>query len=101
MYPAGAVVLTVEEAQCLADERRFARDRAAEEHEDATRAVRCRGGRRAGRAVDAAADHTAAVLRVHAIHEDVIFTQAIAKAVRAELADLASWLGLAAVEPIL
>jgi uncharacterized protein len=41
------------------------------------------------------------VLRVHAIHEDVIFTRAIAKAVRAELADLASWLGLAAVEPIL
>jgi hypothetical protein len=38
---------------------------------------------------------------VHAIHEDVIFTRAIAKAVRAELADLASWLGLAAVEPIL
>jgi hypothetical protein len=101
MYPAGAVVLTVEEAQCLGDERRFARDRAAEEHEDATRAGRCRGGRRAGRAVDAAADRTAAVLWVHAIYEDVIFTRAIENAVRAELADLASWVGLAAVEPSL
>lgn len=50
--------------------------------------------------VDAAADRKAAVLRVHAIHEDVAFTRTIAKAVRAELADLASWLGLAAVETI-
>ena len=38
------------------------------------------------------------MLRVNAIHEDVKFTRAIAKAVQAELEDLASWLGLAAVE---
>jgi uncharacterized protein YcaQ len=44
--------------------------------------------------VDATADRKASVLRVHAIHEDVRFTRAIAKAVRAELDDLASWLGL-------
>jgi hypothetical protein len=49
--------------------------------------------------VDAAADRKASVLRVHAIHEDVKFTRAIAKAVQAELDDLASWLGLGAVEP--
>jgi uncharacterized protein YcaQ len=48
--------------------------------------------------VDAAADRTASVLRVNAIHEDVRFTPGIAKAVRAELENLASWLGLAAVE---
>jgi uncharacterized protein YcaQ len=48
--------------------------------------------------VDAVADRPAAVLRVNAIHEDVRFTPAIAKAVRAELENLASWLGLAAVE---
>jgi len=47
--------------------------------------------------VDAAADRTASVLRVNAIHKDVRFTPAIAKAVRAELQNLASWLGLAAV----
>jgi uncharacterized protein YcaQ len=45
--------------------------------------------------VDATADRKASVLRVHAIHEDVRFTRAIAKAVEAELDDLASWLGLA------
>jgi uncharacterized protein YcaQ len=44
--------------------------------------------------VDATADRKASVLRVDAIHEDVRFTRAIAKAVRAELEDLASWLGL-------
>jgi hypothetical protein len=49
--------------------------------------------------VDAAADRKASVLRVHAIHEDVRFTRTIAKAVQAELEDLASWLGLATVEP--
>ena len=48
--------------------------------------------------VDATADHKASVLRVHAIHEDVKFSRTIAKAVQAELDDLASWLGLAAVE---
>jgi uncharacterized protein len=38
------------------------------------------------------------VLRVHAIHQDVKFTRAMTKAVQAELDDLASWLGLSAVE---
>jgi uncharacterized protein len=49
--------------------------------------------------VDAAADRKASVLRVHAIHEDVKFTRTMSKAVQTELEDLASWLGLAAVEP--
>jgi uncharacterized protein len=49
--------------------------------------------------LDAAADRKASVLRVHAIHEDVKFTRPMAKAVQTELEDLASWLGLAAVEP--
>jgi uncharacterized protein YcaQ len=48
--------------------------------------------------VDAAADRKASVLRVHAIHEDVRLTRAMTRAVRAELDDLASWLGLGAVE---
>jgi uncharacterized protein len=48
--------------------------------------------------VDAIADRKTSVLRVHAIHEDVKFTRTITKAVRAELDDLASWLGLGAVE---
>jgi uncharacterized protein len=47
--------------------------------------------------VDAAADRKASVLRVNAIHEDVRFTRTLAKAVSAELDDLAAWLGLAAV----
>jgi uncharacterized protein YcaQ len=49
--------------------------------------------------VDAKADHDASVLRVHAIHEDVRFTRPIEQAVRAELEDLASWVGLDAIEP--
>jgi uncharacterized protein YcaQ len=44
--------------------------------------------------LDAKADRDASVLRVHAIHEDVRFTRAMAKAVDAELEDLAAWLGL-------
>ena len=48
--------------------------------------------------VDAFADRKATVLRVHAIHEDLKFTRAMTDAVQAELDDLASWLGLAAVE---
>jgi hypothetical protein len=44
--------------------------------------------------LDAAADCKASVLRVNAIHEDVKFTRALTKAVRAELDDLAAWLGL-------
>ncbi len=49
--------------------------------------------------VDAIADRKASVLRLNAIHEDVKFTRAMTKAVQAELEDLASWLGLGAVEP--
>ena len=49
--------------------------------------------------IDAAADRKADVLRVHAIHEDVRFTRTITNAVQTELQDLASWLGLTAVEP--
>ena len=49
--------------------------------------------------VDAVADRKASVLRVHAIHEDVKFTRTMTKAVQTELEDLASWLGLSAVEP--
>jgi uncharacterized protein YcaQ len=44
--------------------------------------------------LDATADRKASILRVHAIHEDVKFTQAIAKGVQAELEDLVRWLGL-------
>jgi uncharacterized protein YcaQ len=47
--------------------------------------------------VDTVADRRASVLRVNAIHEDVPFTRAVTAAVRAELDDLASWLGLAEV----
>jgi uncharacterized protein len=49
--------------------------------------------------VDAKVDRDASVLRVNAIHEDVTFTRTMAKAVQAELEDLAAWLGLGAVEP--
>jgi uncharacterized protein YcaQ len=49
--------------------------------------------------VDATADQKVSVLRVNAIHEDVKFTRTMSKAVRAELDDLAAWLGLGAVEP--
>jgi uncharacterized protein len=44
--------------------------------------------------VDATADRKAGILRVNAIHEDVRFTRAIREAVRRELDELASWLGL-------
>jgi uncharacterized protein len=44
--------------------------------------------------VDATADRKDSMLRVRAIHEDVRFTRAMTKAVRAELEDLASWLEL-------
>jgi uncharacterized protein YcaQ len=49
--------------------------------------------------VDATADRKASVLRVHALHNDVKFTRTMTKAVQSELDDLASWLGLGAVEP--
>ena len=48
--------------------------------------------------LDAKADRKASVLRVNAIHEDVKFTRAIAKAADAEIDNLASWLGLEAIE---
>ena len=48
--------------------------------------------------LDAAADRTYGVLRVHAIHEDVPFSRATAAAVRAEIRALADWLGLDAVQ---
>ena len=38
------------------------------------------------------------MLRVSAIHEDMEFTRAMTKAVRDEIDDLASWLGLSSVE---
>ncbi|HEX7166553.1 MAG TPA: crosslink repair DNA glycosylase YcaQ family protein [Acidimicrobiales bacterium] len=44
--------------------------------------------------VDAAADRDSSVLRVHAIHQDVPFTRAIAGAVEGELDALARWLDL-------
>ncbi|MFF5172572.1 DNA glycosylase AlkZ-like family protein [Micromonospora sp. NPDC000089] len=44
--------------------------------------------------VDATADRKASVLRVDAIHRDVPFTPEMTAAVDAELAALASWLGL-------
>ncbi|PSL06887.1 hypothetical protein CLV30_102276 [Haloactinopolyspora alba] len=49
--------------------------------------------------LDAAADRTAGVLRVGAIHEDVPFDTATTSAVRAEIEDLAHWLGLDLVLP--
>jgi uncharacterized protein YcaQ len=48
--------------------------------------------------VDAVADRKASTLRVHAIHEDVRFTRSMTRAVHAELEDIASWLGLDAVQ---
>lgn len=44
--------------------------------------------------LDAKADRRAGVLRVNAIHEDEPFTDEVAAAVDAEIADLADWLGL-------
>jgi uncharacterized protein YcaQ len=48
--------------------------------------------------LDAAADRTRSVFRVHAIHEDVRFTREITKAVHAEVEALASWLGMQMVD---
>src|SRR5213075_877139 len=44
--------------------------------------------------VDAIAHRKASVLRVNAIHEDVSFSRTMTTAVRKEIEDLASWLGL-------
>jgi uncharacterized protein YcaQ len=49
--------------------------------------------------LDATADRDASVLRVNAVHEDVKFTRTLTRAVRAEVDDLAGWLGLSAVVP--
>jgi uncharacterized protein YcaQ len=57
------------------------------------------GDRMVGK-LNAAADRKAGLLRVHAIHEDVKFTKAIAKAVRAEIDALAGWLGLEVSERV-
>jgi hypothetical protein len=43
---------------------------------------------------DLTADRKAGVLRVNAVHQDVRFTKAMTDAVRAEIADLATWLQL-------
>ena len=48
--------------------------------------------------LDAKADRKASVLRVFAIHEDVKFTKAMTAGVRAELEDLAAWIGLDAID---
>ncbi|HEX5595557.1 MAG TPA: crosslink repair DNA glycosylase YcaQ family protein [Micromonosporaceae bacterium] len=44
--------------------------------------------------LDATADRRAGTLVVNAIHEDVRFAKAVTAAVRAEIEDLAAWLGL-------
>ena len=44
--------------------------------------------------LDATADRSEGVLVVHAVHEDAPFTDEVTEAVRAELEDLAQWLGL-------
>jgi uncharacterized protein YcaQ len=44
--------------------------------------------------LDAVVDRKASVLRVNAIHEDVKFPRATAKAVQAQVDELAAWLGL-------
>jgi uncharacterized protein YcaQ len=44
--------------------------------------------------LDATADRKAGTLVVNVIHEDVSFTKAMTAAVRAEIEDLAAWLGL-------
>ena len=49
--------------------------------------------------VDATAERKASVLRVDAMYEDVRFPRTVTRAVQDELEDLASWLGLSAVEP--
>jgi uncharacterized protein YcaQ len=44
--------------------------------------------------LDAAADRTAGVLRVDAIHEDAPFTASMRTALEGEITDLAQWLQL-------
>jgi hypothetical protein len=49
--------------------------------------------------LDAIADRKASELRVNAIHQDVAFTPAAAAAVRTEIDELATWLGLEVAGP--
>jgi uncharacterized protein YcaQ len=49
--------------------------------------------------LDAQADRKAGTLVVHAVHEDVRFTNTIRSAVHREIADLAAWLGLTLAGP--
>ena len=49
--------------------------------------------------LDAAADRKASVLRINAIHEDAPFTPVMTAAVRNEIIELASWLGLEVAGP--
>jgi uncharacterized protein YcaQ len=49
--------------------------------------------------LDAAADRTAGVLRVDAIHEDAPFTASMRTAIEGEIADLAQWLQLDVSRP--
>jgi uncharacterized protein YcaQ len=49
--------------------------------------------------LDATADRKTGTLVVNAIHEDVGFTKATSAAVRAEIEDLAAWLGLDVTRP--
>jgi uncharacterized protein YcaQ len=49
--------------------------------------------------LDAAADRDAGVLRVAAVHEDVPFSRATTAAVRRQIDDLATWLGLELAPP--
>jgi len=44
--------------------------------------------------LDATADRQAGVLRIHAIHQDVPFTEAMTEAIGGEIEDLARWLNL-------
>jgi len=44
--------------------------------------------------IDATADRKGSVLRVNAIHEDVRFSPAVARAVHKEIGELADWLEL-------
>jgi uncharacterized protein YcaQ len=44
--------------------------------------------------LDASADRKAGVLRIHALHRDVEFTDEMTAAIDAEIVDLAGWLEL-------
>jgi uncharacterized protein YcaQ len=50
--------------------------------------------------LDATADRKAGVLRVNAIHRDVVFTKTMTVAVRREISDLADWLELDLTLPV-